>query len=244
MPEPGAPQITATDVRQGLHYQQLRDRFPVLDGRDRADRGAARPVHLPQPVRAADDRQQDRRGAARSALVRRLPAGAGGLPAARQPAERISRSRGLAPHQRRPRAAAGVALPARDERLAAVRDSGRRRAHRAGRAGPGPAPGALRRGPGGAGRHGRRQRALDPLPPGSDRAVPAGRPRRHGPVVDRHRPERGRAELRVPGHQLADRARGGRDPAPGAAVRLVAGTARMAPRPPPCATPWRPRPAR
>ena len=33
MPEPGAPQVAATDVRQGLHYQQLRDRFPVLDGR-------------------------------------------------------------------------------------------------------------------------------------------------------------------------------------------------------------------
>jgi hypothetical protein len=33
MPEPVAPQLTATDVRQGQHYQQLRDRFPVLDGR-------------------------------------------------------------------------------------------------------------------------------------------------------------------------------------------------------------------
>jgi hypothetical protein len=31
-PEPGPPQA-ATDVRRGLHYQQLRDRFPVLDGR-------------------------------------------------------------------------------------------------------------------------------------------------------------------------------------------------------------------
>jgi hypothetical protein len=30
-PDPAAPQ--ATDVRQSLHYQQLRDRFPVLDGR-------------------------------------------------------------------------------------------------------------------------------------------------------------------------------------------------------------------
>jgi hypothetical protein len=33
LPEPGAPQTTATDVRQGTHYQQLHDRFPVLDGR-------------------------------------------------------------------------------------------------------------------------------------------------------------------------------------------------------------------
>jgi hypothetical protein len=33
LPEPIAPQMTATDVRQGPHYQQLRDRFPVLDGR-------------------------------------------------------------------------------------------------------------------------------------------------------------------------------------------------------------------
>ncbi|HET6744855.1 MAG TPA: hypothetical protein VFH90_03290 [Candidatus Limnocylindria bacterium] len=33
LPEPIAPQLTATDVRQGQHYQQLRDRFPVLDGR-------------------------------------------------------------------------------------------------------------------------------------------------------------------------------------------------------------------
>jgi hypothetical protein len=32
LPEPGPPQA-ATDVRRGLHYQQLRDRFPVLDGR-------------------------------------------------------------------------------------------------------------------------------------------------------------------------------------------------------------------
>ena len=31
-PEPAPPQA-ATDVRRGLHYQQLRDRFPVLDGR-------------------------------------------------------------------------------------------------------------------------------------------------------------------------------------------------------------------
>ncbi|MGH2456925.1 MAG: hypothetical protein ACRDHD_11800, partial [Candidatus Limnocylindria bacterium] len=31
-PDPAAPQA-ATDVRKGLHYQQLRDRFPVLDGR-------------------------------------------------------------------------------------------------------------------------------------------------------------------------------------------------------------------
>jgi hypothetical protein len=31
-PEPAPPQ-TAVDVRQGLHYQQLRERFPVLDGR-------------------------------------------------------------------------------------------------------------------------------------------------------------------------------------------------------------------
>jgi hypothetical protein len=30
-PDPAVPQ--ATDVRQSLHYQQLRDRFPVLDGR-------------------------------------------------------------------------------------------------------------------------------------------------------------------------------------------------------------------
>jgi hypothetical protein len=34
MPEPAAPQLTATDVHQAHHYQQLRDRFPVLDGRD------------------------------------------------------------------------------------------------------------------------------------------------------------------------------------------------------------------
>src|SRR4029079_5596106 len=33
LPEPAAPQLTATDVRQAPHYQQLRDRFPVLDGR-------------------------------------------------------------------------------------------------------------------------------------------------------------------------------------------------------------------
>jgi hypothetical protein len=33
LPEAGAPQVAATDVRQGLHYQQLRDRFPVLDER-------------------------------------------------------------------------------------------------------------------------------------------------------------------------------------------------------------------
>ena len=33
LPEPVAQQLTATDVRQGQHYQQLRDRFPVLDGR-------------------------------------------------------------------------------------------------------------------------------------------------------------------------------------------------------------------
>lgn len=33
LPEAGAPQVAATDVRQGLHYQQLRERFPVLDGR-------------------------------------------------------------------------------------------------------------------------------------------------------------------------------------------------------------------
>ena len=33
MPEPAAPQLTATDVHQATHYQQLRDRFPVLDGR-------------------------------------------------------------------------------------------------------------------------------------------------------------------------------------------------------------------
>jgi hypothetical protein len=33
MPEPAPPQLTATDVRQGAHYQQLQDRFPVLDGR-------------------------------------------------------------------------------------------------------------------------------------------------------------------------------------------------------------------
>jgi hypothetical protein len=32
LPEPASPQA-ATDVRRGLHYQQLRDRFPVLDGR-------------------------------------------------------------------------------------------------------------------------------------------------------------------------------------------------------------------
>lgn len=32
LPEPAPPQA-ATDVRRGLHYQQLRDRFPVLDGR-------------------------------------------------------------------------------------------------------------------------------------------------------------------------------------------------------------------
>jgi hypothetical protein len=31
-PEP-APPTTAVDMRRGLHYQQLRDRFPVLDGR-------------------------------------------------------------------------------------------------------------------------------------------------------------------------------------------------------------------
>ena len=33
LPEPAVPQLTATDVRQAPHYQQLRDRFPVLDGR-------------------------------------------------------------------------------------------------------------------------------------------------------------------------------------------------------------------
>jgi hypothetical protein len=33
LPEPAQP-IAATDVRRGLHYQQLRDRFPVLDGRN------------------------------------------------------------------------------------------------------------------------------------------------------------------------------------------------------------------
>ena len=33
LPEPAAPQLTATDVHQAPHYQQLRDRFPVLDGR-------------------------------------------------------------------------------------------------------------------------------------------------------------------------------------------------------------------
>ncbi|MEP6470093.1 MAG: hypothetical protein ABJC24_10010 [Chloroflexota bacterium] len=33
LPDPVAPQVTATDVRQGTHYQQLHDRFPVLDGR-------------------------------------------------------------------------------------------------------------------------------------------------------------------------------------------------------------------
>jgi hypothetical protein len=33
LPEPAAQQLTATDVRQAAHYQQLRDRFPVLDGR-------------------------------------------------------------------------------------------------------------------------------------------------------------------------------------------------------------------
>lgn len=32
-PDPAPPQ-TAVDVRKGLHYQQLRERFPVLDGRD------------------------------------------------------------------------------------------------------------------------------------------------------------------------------------------------------------------
>ncbi|HYM51999.1 MAG TPA: hypothetical protein VEW45_00775 [Candidatus Dormibacteraeota bacterium] len=33
LPEPAQP-LAATDVRRGLHYQQLRDRFPVLDGRN------------------------------------------------------------------------------------------------------------------------------------------------------------------------------------------------------------------
>ncbi|HET7141783.1 MAG TPA: hypothetical protein VFJ03_04810, partial [Candidatus Limnocylindria bacterium] len=33
LPEPAAPQVAVTDARQAPHYQQLRDRFPVLDGR-------------------------------------------------------------------------------------------------------------------------------------------------------------------------------------------------------------------
>ena len=111
---PGAPQVAATDVRQGLHYQQLRDRFPVLDGRSELVDELLDLYTSAQPVRAADDRQQDRRGAARcrhSSAVFRLALAACLLPASRL--NGYPGSRGLASHQRRPCSPAGLALPAR-----------------------------------------------------------------------------------------------------------------------------------
>ncbi len=160
----------ATDVRQGLHYQQLRDRFPVLDGRDELvdellDLYTSRNLYALQTI--ANKIDAEFRDPALAAVFR-LALAACLLPG--QPAERVSGPRGLAPHQRRPRPPAGVAPPARGERVAPLRDRGARRADRDGRAGPGPAPGALRRRPGRAGRHGRGQRALDPMPPGGGRA--------------------------------------------------------------------------
>ena len=101
----------------------------------RGGRGAG-PVHLAQPVRPPDDRQQDRCRVPRPAPGRRLPPGAGRLPAPRQPSERVSRPRRVAAHQRRPRPPARVPSSPRGERVAPVRGRLPGRAHRP--RGPGP----------------------------------------------------------------------------------------------------------
>ena len=172
--------------RRAAHLPAVPGAAGALPGARRSGRprrGAARPVHAAQPVRAPRHRVEDRVGAARPRDRGGHAAGAGDLPAARQPAERVSRTRGLAAHRGRPRPPAGQPPPARGERLARLRAGVSRRPRRRRRGPRRSARGPLRVRVRRAGRHGRGERAVAANAAGPRRPVPPGRGRRPRPRV-------------------------------------------------------------
>ncbi len=146
------PAPVGTDVLQALAYQQLRDRFPVLDERgdvvdEVLDLYTSRNLYALQTIANKIDAEfhdQPLAAVFRSALAGCL------LPASRL--NGYPGPRRVPADQRRPRPSARVPPSPRGQRLAPVRGRVPGRAHRPGGAGPRPPSRALRRRPGRAGR--------------------------------------------------------------------------------------------
>ena len=213
------PAPVGTDVRQGLAYQQLRDRFPVLDERgdvvdEVLDLYTSRNLYALQTIANKIDAEfhdQPLAAVFRLALAGcLLPASRlNGYPGrvaslrisgghVRQPASRHHREVNVwrlfeVAYQDVRTALAALGRDRRPVRFAADLDE--------------------------LGGHERGQPAVDPMPARGRGPVPAARERGPGHRLPAAPRERRRAELRVPGHGLADGARSGRDAAPGAAVR-------------------------
>ena len=219
-PPRSVPVAAADGVRQSPHYQELRARFPVLDGRDDLvdellDLYTPRNLYALHAIGAKIDTEL--RDAAVAAVMR-LALATCLLPASRLNGYpgRVASLRISAGHVRQPASrhqrevnvwrAFEAGLPAtcapRSPRSA------------------GPPRGAVRRRLRRARRHGGRQRPLASRPRRGGRAVPAGRRRRPRPVRARRRAERRRA-VRSSTSPRAWRARprGRRDAAAGADLR-------------------------